>query len=79
MGPGEEGREIRSLEGHSGDVYGVALTTDGQRAVSASQDNTVKVWHLESGRELYTLEGHSAIVQGVAVGRKDALRNFRFF
>ena len=35
------------------------MTPDGQRAVSASDDNTLKVWDLETGRALRTLEGHS--------------------
>ena len=43
------------------------MTPDGRRAVSASEDNTLKVWDLESGRALRTLEGHSACVSGVAV------------
>ena len=46
---------------------GVAVTPDGRRAVSASDDKTLKVWDLESGRELRTLDGHSADVTGVAV------------
>ena len=58
---------VRTLEGHSGSVYGVAVTPDGKRAVSASWDNTLKVWDLETGRALRTLEGHSARVYGVAV------------
>lgn len=41
---------LRTLEGHSGVVYGLAVTADGKRAVSASADNTLKVWDLESGR-----------------------------
>ena len=45
----------------------MAVTPDGQRAVSASWDNTLKVWDLDSGRELRTLEGHSDSVNGVAV------------
>jgi WD40 repeat protein len=40
---------------------------DGKRAVSASDDKTLKVWDSESGRELRTLKGHSHSVYGVAV------------
>ena len=40
---------------------------DGQRVLSASNDNTVKVWDVESGREVSTLAGHSNWVSGVAV------------
>ncbi|MGA8030319.1 MAG: NB-ARC domain-containing protein, partial [Bryobacteraceae bacterium] len=57
---------LRTLEGHSS-LTSVALTRDGKRAVSASDDNTLKVWDLESGRELRTLEGHSRSVTGVAL------------
>jgi hypothetical protein len=41
---------LRTLKGHSSAVYGVAVTADGKRAVSASEDNTLKVWDLEKGR-----------------------------
>jgi WD40 repeat protein len=58
---------LRTLEGHSSFAYGVAVTPNGKRAVSASHDDTLKVWDLESGRELRTLEGHSGAVTGVAV------------
>jgi WD40 repeat protein len=58
---------VRTLEGHSSHVYGVAVAPNGKQAVSASGDTTLKVWDLESGRALRTLEGHSAPVRGVAV------------
>ncbi len=57
---------FRILEGSS-IVNGVAVTPNGKRAVSASGDNTLKVWDLDSGRELRILEGHSEAVYGVAV------------
>jgi len=34
--------------GHTDSVYGVAVTPDGKRAVSASRDNTLKVWDLDT-------------------------------
>ena len=58
---------LRTLEGHPYVVYGVAVTPDGKRAVSASWDRTLKVWDLETGRALRTLEGHAGSVRGVAV------------
>jgi WD40 repeat protein len=58
---------LRTLTGHSRSVNAVAVTPDGQRAVSASSDHTLKVWELSSGRELLTLTGHSSNVKAVAV------------
>ena len=58
---------IRTLTGHSNWVNAVAVTPDGRRAVSASEDQTLKVWDLGSGRELRTLTGHSRSVNAVAV------------
>jgi WD40 repeat protein len=37
------------------------------RAVSASYDQTLKVWDLGSGRELHSLSGHSDVVSAVVV------------
>src|SRR5271166_3377270 len=48
-------------------VKGVAITPDGLRAVSASDDHTLRVWDLESGQSVRTLEGHSSSVNGVAI------------
>ena len=60
-------RARRTLEGHSGKVNVVVLSTDGQIAISASDDHTLKVWDVARGRELRTLEGHSGEVVGVAL------------
>ncbi len=61
------GREIRKLEGHSGEVRLVAISPDGKSALSGSEDHTVRLWDLATGREIRKLEGHSDIVYSVAI------------
>ena len=61
------GRLLRTLTGHSSSVNAVAVTADGTRVISGSDDNTVKVWNLETGEEQFTLTGHSNSVRAVAV------------
>jgi WD40 repeat protein len=58
---------IRTLEGHTGIVNAVAVTPDGRRAVSASWDQTLRLWDLSSGQTLRMLEGHTGEVSAVAV------------
>ena len=58
---------IRTLKGHTGYVNAVAVTPDGRRAVSASADQTLRVWDLESGQTLRRLEGHTGWVNAVAM------------
>jgi WD40 repeat protein len=48
-------------------VTACAVTPDGRRVVSASRDQTLKVWDLETGRPLATLEGHAHGVTACAV------------
>ena len=43
------------------------MTPDGQRAVSASDDQTLRVWDLRSGCELRILTGHATWINAVAV------------
>src|SRR5271165_3743557 len=64
---------IRTLAGHSGAVWGVALSGDGRLAVSACGDKTLKAWEVDNGRELRTLTGHTEPVEAVAV-RADGQR-----
>ncbi|HMV85856.1 MAG TPA: TIR domain-containing protein, partial [Blastocatellia bacterium] len=57
--------KIRSL-GHTSGVRSVAFSPDGLHALSGSEDNTVRLWEVESGRCLRVLEGHTASVLSVA-------------
>ena len=48
-------------------VRSVAVSPDGRRIVSGSDDSTVVVWDLESGTQIHRLTGHQAAVNSVAV------------
>ena len=43
--------------GHSSYVNSVAISSDGTKVVSGSDDTTVKIWDVESGDVLHTLSG----------------------
>ena len=49
---------LRTLVGHTTYVKAVAIAPDGKTAISASRDNTLKIWDTETGTELRTLTGH---------------------
>ena len=54
------------LEGHGGPVKGIAVSADGNRALTASFDYAVGLWSLPSGAAEARLEGHGAGVNAVA-------------
>jgi WD40 repeat protein len=56
---------IHPLEGHSGSVNSVVFSPDGSRVASGSDDNTVRVWDVQTGQCQHTLEGHSGRVNSV--------------
>ena len=58
---------LRTLEGHSGWVWCVAISPDNQILVSGSADKTVKTWDLKTGTLLRTLEGHSSDITDLAI------------
>jgi len=49
-------------QGHSGYVTTAVYSSDGLRMLSASYDNTIKEWDMETGRCLCTFRGHSEVV-----------------
>jgi WD40 repeat protein len=59
--------ETYTLEGHTATILSIAITSDGQHAISASEDKTLKVWNLKERTEVRTLNGHTDHVLSVAV------------
>ena len=47
----------------------MAFSPDGNRIISASRDNSVKVWDADKGTQILTLTGHTRAVNSVAFRR----------
>lgn len=58
---------IRILIGHTGNVTLVALHPDGRRAISASYDQTIRLWDLNTGSLIHTFSGHTDFVTYIAL------------
>jgi WD40 repeat protein len=64
-----EGRqEVYPPRGHTGPVYGAALSPDGRHVLTGGYpDKVVRYWEVESGREVHQLQGHPGYVLSVAI------------
>ncbi|HZY85203.1 MAG TPA: hypothetical protein VFE78_10260, partial [Gemmataceae bacterium] len=60
-------RPAHTLKGHARDIFAVALSADGRRALSAGPETSIFVWDAEAGTKLHTLEGHTQAVTCLAV------------
>lgn len=60
-------RSTMAMNGHDDPITQVVLSRDGKHVVSSSNDETVRIWNLDTGSEVMTLRWHSDEVQCVAI------------
>jgi WD40 repeat protein len=61
------GYPVKTLSGHTDEVSSLVVASDGRRALSGSNDTTLKLWDLETGKCRRTLAGHMESVEAVAM------------
>jgi WD40 repeat protein/serine/threonine protein kinase len=57
---------LLTLRGHTDQVWGVAVSRDGQWVASGGEDNMVRLWDAQTGELIHSFRGHSSIVSRVA-------------
>lgn len=62
------GTLLKTLSGHTGKVWELAFSRDGDGSTlaSSSQDKTIKLWNINTGQLLKTLTGHTGSVQSIS-------------
>lgn len=58
---------LRTLVGHRGKVWSIAVVPDGKRVISAGDDGTLRVWRFDTGEEERTMIAHAGRVRAVSV------------
>src|SRR5262249_54031956 len=64
--------EIRKFVGHTGHIRHIAVSRDGKHALTASMDNTARLWDIDNGKELKKLAGHTSWAWTVAFSPDEA-------
>jgi WD40 repeat protein len=60
------GKLLRTLQGHYDEVYCISYSIDGRQVVTGSGDKSVKIWDINSGSVLHTFRGHTGYIFGIA-------------
>ena len=66
---GTRGRRTLTLRGHSDTVNGIGFSPDGTSLVTASDDETARIWNLRSGSTAAVLRGHDGVVHSASFAR----------
>jgi WD40 repeat protein len=56
---------LQTLQGHTSVI--ASLVVDGDRIISGSYDNTIKIWDKTTGNCVQTLQGHTRVIESLVV------------
>ena len=59
--PDRDAADLLMLSGHEDRVDDAVFSPDGRRVITASRDNTARLWDAETGTALAVLRGHEQI------------------
>jgi translation initiation factor 3 subunit I len=62
----DTGERLGSYEGHNGSIWNLDVTPDTKHLLTASADNSCKVWDVCTGKELYSFE-HETPCRNVSI------------
>ncbi len=62
----------RPLANHKDHVYAVGFTPDGLRAISGSDDKTLRLWNVDDGKLIKEMAGHGGKIRVLSVSRTDS-------
>src|SRR5262249_46804663 len=62
----DSGKVVGRCKGHTQAVTALAFSPDGERFLSASDDDTARLWEIASGRAVRAFRGHSRGATAVA-------------
>ncbi|MFE8599059.1 WD40 repeat domain-containing protein [Archangium violaceum] len=66
-------RSLQVMEGHEGEVRGIAWSADGKRLASGSRDHDARIWDAETGAQLHAFTGQEGQVTSVAFSPEGTL------
>ncbi len=61
-----DGKEIRRSKLHTGPIYAIAVTPDGQHVASAGSDRVIRLWDRRNGELVASFRGHTGTVRCLA-------------